>query len=43
MPIFDGIRACVVPKTRVLEEFDDPEYPFDPMYSHTRYIQADDD
>jgi len=43
MPTFEGIRACVVSKTRVLEEFDDPEYPFDLFYSHTRYIQADDD
>jgi hypothetical protein len=43
VPTFEGIRACVVSKTRVLEEFDDPDYPSDLFYSHTRYIQAGDD
>ena len=43
MPEFGGIHACLVVNNRVLEEFDDPEYPFDPIYSHTRYVPVQDD
>jgi hypothetical protein len=43
MPEFGGIHACLVVGDRVLEEFDDPDYPFDPFYSHTRYVPAEDD
>lgn len=43
MPEFGGIHACLVVGDRVLEEFDDPEYPFNPIYSHTRYVSAEDD
>lgn len=25
----------------MLEEFDDPDYPFDPVYNHARYVQAE--
>lgn len=41
MPEFDRIHACLVADRRILEEFDDPDYPFDPIYSHTRYVRAD--
>jgi hypothetical protein len=43
MPEFDKIHACLVVGNRSLEEFDDPDYPFDPIYSHIRYVQAQED
>ena len=43
MPEFDGIHACLVVRNHALEEVDDPDYPFDPIYSHTRYVQAQED
>jgi hypothetical protein len=43
MPEFEGIHACLVVKEHVLEEYDDPDYPFDPIYSHTRYVEAEED
>lgn len=43
MPEFDGIHNCVVVRNHALEEFDDPDYPFDPICSHTRYVQAQED
>jgi hypothetical protein len=43
MPEFDGIHACLVVRNYALEEFHDPDYPFDPIYSHTRYVQAQED
>jgi len=38
MPEFEGIHACLVVKKHALEEYNDPEYPFDPVYSHIRYV-----
>ena len=43
MPEFEGVHTCLVVSRRVLEESDDPDYPFDPIYSHTRYFQAEND